>query len=376
LSYRISEKVKSVRPPEILCQILQFAVGPKGGVKALLPLTRVSTQWRRAALGDSSLWTTIHLKQTTALLLDMILAHAGDRLFTVHVDHHDFDRLAKLWALFYRVEELHYTHDGIEELPPFIESLGPAPNLKALYLQPGLYTGPIPAVTKLPVIFSGCSPLLCTIVFSNTIAWPTGLFRGLVSFECGASEHHPISAEDALDAIRGSPSIKFIRLLGFSKVPEGVYPPVLDFPSLANCTLSGDGTTSLIRFIIAPVTAIVSLSKSYTGEEASFPKFSDHSVAPGIRLLGKVSAVSLSISDCTARLQVRNDHGGVLDAKLDELYYLTRDPVEFTDTVWSSLQCWRSCPGLKATKRFTLCIERGKIWQRGEADRFPSTSFH
>ena len=69
---------ESVRPPEVLCQILQFAVGPNGDVKALLPLTRVSARWRRAALGDSTLWTTIHLKQTTNPLLDMILARAGN----------------------------------------------------------------------------------------------------------------------------------------------------------------------------------------------------------------------------------------------------------------------------------------------------------
>jgi len=82
----VSGKVESIRPPEILCLILQFAVGP-GGVKALLPFTHVNAQWRYAALGDSSLWTTIYLGQTTAPLLYMILACARSRLLTVHVDH-------------------------------------------------------------------------------------------------------------------------------------------------------------------------------------------------------------------------------------------------------------------------------------------------
>ena len=100
----ISEKVVPVRPTEILCKILQFAVGPDG-VKPLLPFTHVSVQWRRAALDDSSLWTNIHLGQTTPPLLDMILTHAGNQLLTVYVDHPDFGRLAKLWNLVDRIED-------------------------------------------------------------------------------------------------------------------------------------------------------------------------------------------------------------------------------------------------------------------------------
>ena len=103
---RISEKVKSVRPPEILCQILHFAVGPDG-IRALLPFTHVCARWRRVALADPSLWTTIHLKQTTIPLLNMILASAGNQLFTVHIDHDDLDRLPKLWELVDRIKELH-----------------------------------------------------------------------------------------------------------------------------------------------------------------------------------------------------------------------------------------------------------------------------
>ena len=72
-----SEQIESIRSPEILSTILQFAVGPDG-VKKLLPFTRVSAQWRRAALVDSSLWTTIYLKQMTPQLLNMTLSHADN----------------------------------------------------------------------------------------------------------------------------------------------------------------------------------------------------------------------------------------------------------------------------------------------------------
>jgi hypothetical protein len=69
---RTDEQVESIRPPEILCRILQLAVG-SDGVKTLLPFTHVSTRWRGAALGDSSLWTTTYLQQTTTPLVDMTL---------------------------------------------------------------------------------------------------------------------------------------------------------------------------------------------------------------------------------------------------------------------------------------------------------------
>ena len=371
-----SNEIESVRPPEILCQILQIAIG-SDGVKALLPLTHVSAHWRRAALGDSSLWTIIHLKHTTAPLLDLILAHAGNRLFTVYVDHHDFDRLARLWERFDRVEELHYIHDGIENLTTFISSLGPAPNLKALHLQPGLGTGPVLGLTKLnPLIFSGCSPSLRTIKFSNSITWPIFLFRDLVSFEYGDSENCLISVIHVFEAIRESPSIKFIRLVGVTILPEGLVPPILDLPLLEKCTLVGDGTTSLIQFVIAPVTTLVSLSKWRTKEEVDFPMFNDCSVAPGIRLLGEVSTVSVSIDDNTARLQARNHYGGVLDARVDGLRDLSRDPPKFAYALWSYFHCWSACPGFGPAKQFTLSIERSSVWLPEEGGDFSIHLMH
>ena len=130
----ICEKAESVRPPEILCRILRFVLG-QDGIKTLLRLTHVSVKWRCAALGDSSLWTTIYLKQTTLPLLDMVLEHAGNQLLTVHVDHPDADRLARLWELAERIEELHYT-TGLYQLAPFLSTFGRAPNLKVLCLRP------------------------------------------------------------------------------------------------------------------------------------------------------------------------------------------------------------------------------------------------
>jgi len=303
----------------------------------------------------------------------MILAHAGGQLFTVYVDHHDVDRLAKLWELFGRVQELHYTRGGIEELTSFITSLGPAPNLRALYLQPRLPTtrGQVSALAELPTIFSGCLPSLRRIKFSNTISWPLGLFGGLVSFEYGFSEHLPISASHVLDVLRYSPSLEFLRLVGFCALPERRDPRAFDFPSLTKCTLVGDGTTTLIQYLLLPTTALVSLSKSDTSDETGiFPKFHNRSVAPALRAHGEVSTISISINDHAVGIRAKNCHGGVVDAKVEGLYDRLGDPPTFTRFMRRSFDSWLVCPGFCATKELTLSVERGRTWEPKEAIDF------
>ena len=365
---RISEQVESIRPPEILCRILQFAVG-SNGVKALLPFTHVSARWRGAALGDSSLWTTIYLRQTTAPLLDMTLAHAGNQLFTVYVDHHDFDRLAMLWKLVDRIEELHYLTD-IRQLASFLSSLGPAPNLKNLDLRPALTGGieePIPLIS-LPVIFSGCLPSLRDLTLTNMITWPAGLFRCLISFEY-ITPHYPISPVHVLDVLRESPSIESIRLIGSCSFPPGLKLRPVALQSLVECTLVGTGTTSLIRLMAIPASTLVTLSGPYFEPGAISPKFEDFSTAPGLHVLDQVSTVSFSIDDNAVRLQTKNEAGGTLDVEVDELYDLSRDPM-FVDFILSSFEFGHTRPGFKTTKVLALDVDRGRIWAIPEATRF------
>ena len=172
---------------EIPCRILQFAVA-SSGVKALLSFTHVNARWRNAALSDPSLWTTIHIKQTTAPLLDVILAHAGNQLFIVYVHQRDHNRLPMLWKLVDRIKELRY-FDCPRKLAPFLFSLGPAPNLKVLYLRPTLTIEEPKPLISLPVIFSGCLPSLRHLDPSNMVTWPAGLFRRFSSFKCGILDH-------------------------------------------------------------------------------------------------------------------------------------------------------------------------------------------
>ena len=335
----------------------------------MLPLSHVSTKWRRAALGDSSLWTTIYLNQTTAELFDMVLARSGNRLFTVYVDHHDFNRFAKLWKLVDRIEELHYSA-GLRELPRFLSFLGSAPNLKILHLRPefNIELEELVPLMFLPTIFSGCLPSLRHLALTYTIAWPDGLFRGLTSFECGVLDHYPISPPLVIDALRGSPSLEVLRLVGCGRLPRGFNPPVVALPSLGKCTLVGDGTTSLIRFITIPTTAVVLLSKSYATSKSYandsgsiFPNFRRHSVKPALRVLGEISAVSFSINDQAVRLRARNDRGGDLDIVVDGLDNLPADPLNFVQFIQDSFACWRTCSGLETTKDLTLSIESGRI---------------
>ena len=354
---RSSEKVESVRPTEFLCQILQFAVG-QDGVKALLPFTRVSAHWRRAALGDSSLWTTIRLSQTTPPLLDMILAHAGVQLFSIHIDHDDLGRLPKLWELVDRMEELHCS-DGLQQLVEILPSLGAAPNLKVLRLQPG--------IQGLPAIFSGSLPSLRHLTLTEVIFWPPGLFKGLVSFECGALEMSPLSPVHLMNVLKDSPSIEYVRLAG---ICGKTTLPTVNLPSLKKCTLTGHGTTVLIWSMTVPASAHVSLDKSYMSFGDTFPKFDNHSGAPGLRVLDKVSAVSVSIDDYAVQIQAKNARGGIFISKEHDLYTFSRDPARFGPFIRSSFDYGRTCPGFQSTKEFTLDVERGKIWQPKEATDF------
>jgi len=297
----------------------------------------------------------------------MILAHAGNQLFTVHIDHHDPHRLPKLWELVDRFEELHCS-TGSEKLAPLLSSLGPAPNLKVLHFLPDLAPGTANLV-NLPVIFSGSLPSLRRLTLT-TIVWPDGLFKGLVSLDCGTTEMSPLSPVHLMNVLRDNPSIESIRFVGISGRPQGVVPPTVALPSLKKCTLTGHGTTDLIRFMTVPPSAHVYLDKSYISFGITFPKFDNHSVSPGLRILDEVSAVSLSIDDDAVQIQAKNDHGGVFVSKEHDLYTFSRDPARFGPFIRSSFDCGRTCPGFKSTKEFTLNVERGKIWQPEEAEKF------
>ena len=338
----------------------------------MLPFTHIDAQWRRAALGDSSLWTTISLKRTTPPLFDMILKCAGNRLFTVYVDHRGLNRVAKLWGLVHRIKELHYSI-RLGQLAPFLSSLGPAPNLKALHLRPEVRVGvEQPTSVRLPTIFSGRLPSLRDLTLTNMATWPTGLFRGLVSFECGTYDHFPVSPVHVLDVLRESPSIEFLRVVGYYALPEEFHPPAVTLPSLEKCTLIGQGIAPLIRFMTIPASTLVFLSNPYDSE-VIFPTFDHLSMAPNLRVLDEVSAVSLSVSDLAVRLQATNPHGGAVDAEEYELYHLSRDPAIFTNFIRSSFKCGRTFPCFKTTKAFTLEVDRQRMWDPEEATCFALT---
>ena len=301
----------------------------------------------------------------------MILAHAGNRLFTVYVDHRDLNRLAKLWKLVDRIEKLNYT-TRLGQLAMFLSSLGPAPNLKVLYLRPESTAGiEEPAsLVHFPTIFSGCLPSLHDLILTSAIAWPIGLFKDLISFECGVSGHRPISATHALGVLRESPSIESIRLVGYSTLPRGFHTPAITLPSLKRCALVGRGTTSLIRFLTVPASTYIFLGKPYAHDWSIFPKFDHVSVEPNLPFLDEVSAISFSISDYVVRLKAKNVHGGVWDAQVDELDKLSLDPIVFLHFIRSSFECTRTCPGFKTAETFTLEADLGRTWEAEEATCF------
>ena len=98
--------------------------------------------------------------------------------------------------------------------------------------------------------------------------------------------------------------------MGFCQLPNIPNARTISFPSLVKCTLVGAGTTALVLFLTLPATALVSLSKSDIDDETVTPGFNDFSVAPALRALGKVYAISLFVGDRAVGIRAQNEHGG------------------------------------------------------------------
>ena len=216
-------------------------------------------------------------------------------------------------------------------------------------------------------MFSGCFPSLRDLSLPNSDTWPIGLFKRLTSFECGDVRSNPIPPVRVLDLLRESSSIEFIRLMGSCTIPPGFQPPAIPLPSLKECALNGPGTTTLIRFMIIPTTAHVSLKKMYRAE---FPRFEDFSAVQGLHVLEEVSTISVSAKDLEVRFQAENINGGVLEAIVDDLGGLWEKPTVFSVFLKGALHCTRTHPGFKTTKVLTLNFGRGVTQRQVEAGCF------
>ena len=84
----------------------------------------------------------------------------------------------------------------------------------------------------IPTIFSGCLPSLRYLSLPKTVIWPTGLFRGITSFECGTLNCIPVFPAHVLDVIRGSPLIESIHVVGVEQ--DVIYQCSLYMYSVAN----------------------------------------------------------------------------------------------------------------------------------------------
>jgi len=138
------------------------------------------------------------------------------------------------------------------------------------------------------------------LTLTNTASWPAGLFKGLTSFNYNTPYYFPISPIHVLDVIRTSPSVESIHLDGYCDIPPGFDPPAIALRSLRKCTLVGQGTTSLIRFMTVPASAHVFLSKPGIDDADPLPKFESLSAVQGLRILDGVCSVSFSIASLKA----------------------------------------------------------------------------
>jgi len=350
-------------PPEVLCQIFHYAVGDSG-IRGLLPLLHVCCRWRRIAFGDSSLWTTIYLSDTTPPLLDMILTYAGERLFRVHVDHPDIGRGAKLWKLVDRIEELDCSY-GTRHTPLFLSSSVPAQNLRAFRLcDRQVYSGP-GLRRELPRIFRGCLPSLREVSLAIAVTWPIGIFKDLRSFELGVNAEDPIYPILVLDVLRKSPLLENLRLVGHCELPNDELPAV-NLPSLRNCTLIGNGALSIIWYMDIPASTNVSLSTSpLTNDRRVIYPFRDLLLAPHLHALDEVSTVSFSVGYDTVTLRAQNNSGGVLGIQTCYHKYMATGFMVFSALLRGSFNGFPI--KFQTTKEFSLHVERGVSFDVAES---------
>jgi len=305
-------------PPEVLCQIFHYAVGDSG-IRILFPILHVCYQWRRSALGDSSLWTTIYLSNIAAPpLLDMILTYAGKRLLRVHVDDPNVNREAKLWNLVDKIEELDCSY-ATYHVSPFLSSLGPAPNLKILRLRDD---DPDPAddghgqQQKLPELFQGCLPSLRELHLAIAVTWPTGLFKSLRSFELVLNPDHPFCSTLVLDVLRESPLLENLHLVCSCQLTNDEPPPVV-LSSLKKCALVGNTTLSLIWYMdIPPSTDVFLSTPPILRDETVVYRFENFCLAPSFHVLDEVHTLSFAIRFDTINFHAQNESGGALNVQV------------------------------------------------------------
>ena len=159
----------------------------------------------------------------------MILTYSGKRLFKIYVDNPDIYHVPKIWKLVDRIGELDCLV-GIPHIFCFFACLGPAPNLKVFQLRES--TGLQQLVP--PKIFGGYFPSLQQLCLETWVAWPTGLFKNLRSFEVGVDPEHDLSPTDVLDVLWESPLLENLHLVS-SYWPPDDEPLPIALPSLKNC---------------------------------------------------------------------------------------------------------------------------------------------
>ena len=159
-----------------------------------------------------------------------------------------------------------------------------------------------------------------------------------------------------------------LRVVGCCPPIQDPDVPPIALSSLRECTLSGEGTASMIRFVAVPQTALVYLGRPCNIIWPSLPLFSQNSVAPALRIPGELSAISFWVNGDLAWLQAKNIHGGVLSVEVGGLDVLSGDQLAVVNFIRRSLECWSTCPGLRTAKEFTLRMDRRRRWRHKELE--------
>ena len=152
------------------------------------------------------------------------------------------------------------------------------------------------------------------------VTWPTGLFKDLRSLELGFNAYSLFNLTLVLGALRESPLLENLCLLGHHCDHPDREPPVVALPSLRNCNLLGVGAIFLTWYISIPASTNPSLGIPLPASDmGQFCPTHGLSLAPCFYVLNRVSAISFSIRFDALEIRMQNNSGGALSLK--KYYY-------------------------------------------------------
>ena len=243
-------------PPRL--HAVQLLAYHRARIHALVNLSLVCRKWRRAVLGDGTLWTTLPVhtsrtdcKESTTTVLERS-KHAMLDVSMVCDDDLDSAREPILSEILSqnsgRIESLHIATVSPKPLHNLSMS---APKLETLYL----ITTEQPA--ELEFLSGGSLPALRSLALAGFSSWPSGLFLNLKDLFLVLPPLYPtVKVSTLIDIMSGSPNIEQIKMSAFLSLVDNSPPSSLvRLPNLQKFTMRDCDSATILSHTIIPATA-------------------------------------------------------------------------------------------------------------------------